>query len=83
MHNSQIYRIDVVCNHYHHCKLSAQTIDCKIVSPYDFIELFYTYIFFDTTTYESSVNTVCKFKNFWEYIIMINFLKSKATKLTK
>ena len=29
MHNSQIFRNDFVCNRYHYCKLSAQTIECK------------------------------------------------------
>ena len=46
-HNNQIFRNDFVCNHYHLRKLSAQTIECKIFTPYDFIQLlFYTYIFF-------------------------------------
>ena len=44
MHNNQIFRNDFVCNHYHLCKLSVQTIECKIFTPYNFIQLlFYTY----------------------------------------
>ena len=34
MHNNQTFRNDVVCNHYHLCKLFAQTIECKIFTPY-------------------------------------------------
>ena len=49
-HNNQIFRNVFGCNHYRLCKLSAQTIDCKIFTPYDFIQLlFYTYIFFGCT----------------------------------
>ena len=36
-HNDQIFRNEFVCNHYHLCKLSAQTIECKIFTPYDLI----------------------------------------------
>ena len=30
-HNNQIFRNDLVCNHYHLCKLSVQTIECKFL----------------------------------------------------
>ena len=36
-HNNQIFRNNFVCDHYHICKLSAKTIECKIFTPYDFI----------------------------------------------
>ena len=32
-HNNQIFRNGFVCNHYHLCKLSALTIECKIFTP--------------------------------------------------
>ena len=50
-HNNQIFRNDFVCNHYHLCKFSAQTIECNIFTPYDFILLLFyiTYIFFGKT----------------------------------
>ena len=37
MHNNHIFRNELVCNHYHLFKHSAQTIMCKICTPYDFI----------------------------------------------
>ena len=40
-HNNQIFRNDFVCIHYHLCKISPQTIECKIFAPDDFLDFPY------------------------------------------
>ena len=37
--NNQIFRNDFDCIHYNLCKISSQTIECKIFAPYDFLEM--------------------------------------------
>ena len=44
-HNNQIFRNDFVCNHYHLCKLSAQTIECKIFTlRFHIVVILYLYL---------------------------------------
>ena len=43
--NSQIFRNDFDCIHYHLCKISSQIIECKISALYDFLHFLYKYCF--------------------------------------
>ena len=37
--NNQIFRNDFDCINYHLCKMSSNIIECKIFTPYDFLEM--------------------------------------------
>ena len=37
--NNQIFRNDFDCIHYQLCKISSEIFECKIIAPYDFLEM--------------------------------------------